>query len=146
VLLCVVITFFAVAALPQPQGEAIVASRSGRYIVALLDKSHSVFPPEIHQVVDPYLEKIERRLNPNFQSHAGMQTNWPTTPPAQSGQQTPAWPPMNIPQAIQQQLPQIPWPPAGGQQAPPAQGNPYAVPREPNPFPYSAEAPNGRDY
>jgi hypothetical protein len=52
---------------------------------------------------------------------------------------------MSIPQAIQSQLPQIPWPPAGGQQAP-AQNNPYSVPQEPNPFPYSAEIPGGRDY
>ena len=50
VLLCVAITFFAVTLLPpKPQGEAIVDSQSGRYIVALLDKSHSVFPPEIHR-------------------------------------------------------------------------------------------------
>ena len=53
----------------RPQGEAIVGSQSGRYIVALLDKSHSVFPPEIHQIIDPYLNKIEQRLNPNFQPH-----------------------------------------------------------------------------
>ena len=50
VLLCVAITFFAVTLLPPAQGEAIVGSQSGQYIVALLDKSHSVFPPEIHQI------------------------------------------------------------------------------------------------
>src|SRR5918996_3745826 len=77
VLLCVAITFFAVTLLPPMQGEAIVASQSGRYIVALLDKSHSVFPPEIHQVIDPYLDKIEQRLNPNFQPQAtNLQQVW----------------------------------------------------------------------
>jgi membrane protein required for colicin V production len=149
VLLCVVITFFAVASLPPAQGEAIVASKSGRYIVALLDKSHSVFPPEIHQVVDPYLHKIEERLNPNYQPHAGMQTNFPQPQGNQSNQPAAAWPPMNtlIPDAIKSQLPQIDWPPTGSTpSSPPAESNPYSVPREPNPFPYSAGVPGGRDY
>jgi membrane protein required for colicin V production len=149
VLLCVVITFFAVASLPPAQGEAIVASKSGRYIVALLDKSHSVFPPEIHQVVDPYLHKIEERLNPNYQPHAGMQTNFPQPQGNQSSQPAAAWPPMNtsIPDAIKSQLPQVNWPPTGSAPSPPSvESNPYAVPREPNPFPYSAGVPGGRDY
>jgi membrane protein required for colicin V production len=149
VLLCVVVTFFAVTFLPQDQGEAIVASQSGRYIVALLDKSHSVFPPEIHQVVDPYLDKIERKLNPNYQPHAGLQTNFPEPSGIQPNQQpAAAWPPMNIsiPEAIQNQLPQLPWPPAGGNQSSPAERSPYEVTREPNPFPYSAQVPGGRDY
>ena len=77
VLLCMGITFFAVTLWPA-QGEAIVGSQSGHYIVALLDKAHSVFPPEIHQVVDPYLNKIEQRLNPNFQPHGqDMHQMWP---------------------------------------------------------------------
>jgi membrane protein required for colicin V production len=149
VLLCVVITFFAVTFLPQDQGEAIVASQSGRYIVALLDKSHSVFPPEIHQVVDPYLHKIEERLNPNHQPHAGLQTNFPQPQATQPNQSVPAWPPMNIqiPQSIQEQLPQLPWPPTGGTQSPPpVDRGPYEVTREPNPFPYSAGVPSGRDF
>ena len=77
VLLCVAITFFAVTLLPQPQGQAIVGSQSGRYIVALLDKAHSVFPPELHQIIDPYLNKIEERLNPNYQPHGqDLQQLW----------------------------------------------------------------------
>jgi len=153
VLLCVVITFFAVASLPPAQGQAIVESQSGRYIVALLDKSHSVFPPEIHQIVDPYLDKIERGLNPNYQPHDGLQTNWPSQmqAPQQSGQPAAAWPPMNLslPQAIQSQLPQLQWPPTGGAQQAPVQqpaNDPYSAPREPNPFPYSAGVPGGRNY
>jgi len=152
VLLCVVITFFAVASLPPAQGQAIVESQSGRYIVALLDKSHSVFPPEIHQIVDPYLEKIERGLNPNYQPHAGLQTNWPQpqTQAPQTGQPAAAWPPMNlsIPEAIKSQLPQMQWPPTGGAQQTPAQpaNDPYSTPHEPNRFPYSAGVPAGRGY
>ena len=96
VLLCVVITFFAVTFLPQDRGEAIVSSQSGRYIVALLDKSHSVFPPEIHQVVDPYLNKIEQRLNPNLQPHPGLQTNFPQPQGTQPNQPPAAWPPGRV--------------------------------------------------
>jgi membrane protein required for colicin V production len=162
-LLCIAITFFAVTLLPPAQGEAIVNSQSGRYIVALLDKSHTVFPPEIHQIIDPYVNKVEQRLNPNFQPHGqDLQGLWPT----QAQSQSPAQPPVNWPQ-----LPQISWPqptqengqPPAGQSWPmsspsawpptpaqPANGqtNPYAVPKEPNPFPgaYSAEAPGGRGF
>src|SRR3972149_1848091 len=95
VLLCIAITFFAVTLLPPVQGEMIVGSRAGRYIVMLLDKPHSVVPPEVHQVIDPYLEKIESRLNPNHQA------DWPTNhgpsspqpPQSPTGWPThPSWP------------------------------------------------------
>jgi membrane protein required for colicin V production len=141
VLLCVAITFFAVTLLPPTQGEAIVASQSGRYIVALLDKSHSVFPPEIHEVVDPYLNKIEERLNPNFQPHGqDLQQLWQS--------QLPSPVPMGglpVPWPQSQQSPA--WPSEAGQPTAPHR-DPYAVPREPNPFPgpYSAEIPASRDY
>jgi membrane protein required for colicin V production len=141
VLLCVVITFFAVMLLPPAQGEAIVASQSGRYIVALLDKSHSVFPPEIHQVVDPYLHKIEERLNPNFQPQGqDLQQLWQS----------------HVQPQLPTGLPQLPWPqpqqlpawPSETQQPAARQRDPYVVPREPNPFPgpYSAEIPASREF
>jgi membrane protein required for colicin V production len=151
-LLCIVITFFAVASLPPAQGEAIVASQSGRYIVALLDKSHSVFPPEIHQIIDPYLNKIEQQLNPGFQPQPGMQTTWPQPQAPESSQPAGAWPPVNIsiPEAIKSQLPQLGWPPTGGgaQVSPPAQEDPYRTPSDASPYstPYSAGVPAGRGY
>jgi membrane protein required for colicin V production len=138
VLLCIAITFFAVTLLPPAQGEAIVNSQSGHYIVALLDKSHSIFPPEIHQIIDPYVNKVEERLNPNFQPHGhDLRGLWPTQADAQSPTQLPIkWP----------ELPKISWPQSQAQPAwpsstpeqPPTEPqavNPYAVPREPNPFP-----------
>jgi membrane protein required for colicin V production len=142
VLLCVAITFFAVTLLPPAQGEAIVASQSGRYIVVLLDKSHSVFPPEIHKVVDPYLNKIEEQLNPDFQPHdEDIQQLWQNQVqvPAPSGGLPVPWP-------QPQQLPT--WPSEAQQSDSPPQGDPYAVPREPNPFPgpYSAEVPASREF
>lgn len=155
VLLCIGITFFAVTVVPA-QADAIVGSQSGHYIVALLDKAHSVFPPEIHQVLDPYLNKIEERLNPNFQSHGTQEVRqmwpgqtptsapagWPTSSGAQQSQppqQQPAWP------ASSQAQPGWPTQPPVQQTS---NRDPYGVEREPNPYPgpYSAEVPTSRDY
>jgi membrane protein required for colicin V production len=148
VLLCAVITVFAVSLLPPMQGEAIVASQSGRYIVQLIDKSHSIFPPEVHQVVDPYLQKFEERRNIDYHPQAGT-NDWPTqaqaTQPAAPSQPASQWPPINwsqpIPAQSQQQWPQSP---ASQQQSTPT-GDPYSVPREPNPFPPTPYSAN-RDY
>jgi membrane protein required for colicin V production len=156
VLLCIGITFFAVMLVPA-QRDAIVGSQSGHYIVALLDKAHTVLPPEIHQAIDPYLNKIEERLNPNFQPHGGQEVRqlwprqasqatapagWPQgpgSPPAQTPQQ-PAWP--SAPPA------QTAWPPQAQQPQSTSNQDPYGVQREPNPYPgpYSAEVPTSRDY
>jgi membrane protein required for colicin V production len=168
VLLCVAITFFAVTLLPPNQGEAIVSSQSGRYIVALLDKAHSVFPPEIHQVVDPYLNKIEQRLNPNHQPHAGdLQLPWqnPLQNGLPGGLPQISWPQLPAPQQQQSAWPQLPlqqqqpgWPATPQTQfawpsvepSLPRTGDirdPY-TPTEPRPFPgpYSAEVPASREY
>lgn len=150
VLLCVAITFFAVTLLPPAQGEAIVSSQSGRYIVALLDKSHSVFPPEVHQVVDPYLNKIEQRLNPSFRPHGQeLQNLWPVQTQSQQPQPNGPipWPQIPWPQTApvpQQSGWPMPQPPATSG----APGYPHQMPTEPGPFPgpYSADAPTGRSY
>jgi hypothetical protein len=64
--LCIAITFFAVTLLGDQRREQIIASRSGQYIVQILDKADSVAPPEIHQVIGPYIHQINQRLDPNF--------------------------------------------------------------------------------
>jgi membrane protein required for colicin V production len=67
VLLCIAITFFAVTLSGPGQRDRIIASRSGQYIVRFLDKADAVAPPEIHQVIGPYIQKINERLDPNYQ-------------------------------------------------------------------------------
>lgn len=124
--------------LPQQQGEAIVSSQSGRYIVALLDKAHAVFPPEVHQVIDPYLNKIEQRLNPNYQPvgqdlqqmwQNQVQANLPNVlPQMQWPQGQPTQPQVTWPNPPQPPQPpqQLGWP----QSQPTASaGDPYSVPR-----------------
>ena len=63
VLLCVIITFFAVAMLPERQKRSILASRSGYYIGVLLDRSHTVLPEELHDILHPYINSIDERLD-----------------------------------------------------------------------------------
>jgi len=137
VLLCVAITFFAVVFAPPQQGQAIVNSQSGRYIVALLDKAHTVFPPEIHQIIDPYLNKVEQRLNPNFQPHGqDMQQAWQNQAKSDSPTGWPQLPNIQLPnmQWPQPQAPQQPstaWP-AGASSSPPQPGWPTSQPQQPS--------------
>lgn len=62
-LFCILITMFAVALLGPSQRESIVHSRSGFYIAKVLDKSDLVMPPELHEVVAPYIEDFEDEIN-----------------------------------------------------------------------------------
>lgn len=104
-LLCTAITFFAVTILPQAQQDTIIASQAGRTIVRILDKTHSVVPPEIHDVIHPYVEQIEQRLDPGHRSHPNSehQAQWPSEPAV-------AWPPREAADVVPQ--------PSGEQPAP----------------------------
>tara|TARA_R110002049_G_scaffold2750_9_gene22333 strand:- start:446 stop:1333 length:888 start_codon:yes stop_codon:yes gene_type:complete len=62
-LFCTLITLFAVTLLGESLRAKIVASKSGRYIAQVLDQSESVIPPEIHEVVRPYLDRFDERFN-----------------------------------------------------------------------------------
>ncbi len=63
VLWCVVITFFAITLSPEAR-DKILHSRSGYYIAVLLDRADAVMPKELHEVIDPYLHKLEKELAP----------------------------------------------------------------------------------
>lgn len=63
VLLCVLITLFAVTLLSEPQRQAICNSRSGYYIAVLLDKADAVIPSEVHQVLDPYIDRLDQEVD-----------------------------------------------------------------------------------
>lgn len=63
VLLCIVVTFFAVG-LSEEVREHILFSRSGHYIAVFLDKADPVLPEELHEVLDPYLHKLDEQLDP----------------------------------------------------------------------------------
>lgn len=63
VLWCVAITFFAVTLSAKARGM-VLDSRSGHYIAILLNRADNVMPQELHEVLDPYLHKLERELDP----------------------------------------------------------------------------------
>jgi membrane protein required for colicin V production len=62
VVLCVIITLFAITLLGERQRQAIVNSQSGYYIAVALSRLHAVVPEEVHEVLKPYLEVFDRRL------------------------------------------------------------------------------------
>ena len=64
VLFCVVITFFLVT-LSTSGRETVLESRSGYYIAYLLDRTHSIMPEEIHEVLHPYLHRLNEELTPD---------------------------------------------------------------------------------
>ena len=72
VLLCVLITLFAVTLLSEPQRQAICASRSGYYIAVLLDKADGVIPGELHQVLDPYIDRLDAQV-PHEHTEGGFE-------------------------------------------------------------------------
>lgn len=62
-LYCTLITLFAVTLLGDQVRGKIVESKSGRYIADILSRSESVIPPEIQEVVQPYLAKFDEKFN-----------------------------------------------------------------------------------
>ena len=84
ILLCVAITFFAVT-LSSKARAAVLNSRSGYFIAVLLDRANAVMPKELHDVLDPYLNKLEKELSPATQPGPGP-FRPPTTNPSGPGQ------------------------------------------------------------
>ncbi len=62
-LYCTLITLFAVTLMGDRIRTAIVDSKSGNFIARTLDRTESVIPPEIHEVIRPYLERFDQRFN-----------------------------------------------------------------------------------
>lgn len=59
ILVCLAVTFFALS-LSATARESIMNSRSGYYIARLLDQAEVVMPPELHQVLNPYLRRFDQ--------------------------------------------------------------------------------------
>ena len=72
VLLCLIITFFAVTLSNQAR-EFVLESRSGVYISQLIDRATPLIPPELHDVLAPYLQEFDDGLNPNREPRAASE-------------------------------------------------------------------------
>lgn len=82
---CLLITMFATSLLGPKQQAAICQSRSGYYIAQALDNGVGILPKEIHDVVGPYLARLDDKLKSGgaYEAHpagdAGSQDGlWPT--------------------------------------------------------------------
>jgi membrane protein required for colicin V production len=112
VILCVLITLFSVALLGDDQRRAICSSKSGYYIAVLLDRTDTMIPRELHQVLGPYLDRLDREIP--HEHTVGQAVQLPPAwtdaemPVRSAGQKTPAW---------QQELEAV----FSGKTAPPAQ-------------------------
>lgn len=62
-LLCTIITFFAVT-LSETSRGAVLKSKSGGYIARMLNEAKPVMPPELSELLGPYLDKLDRGLDP----------------------------------------------------------------------------------
>ena len=114
-LYCSLITLFAVTLMGQTIRGKIVASKSGRFIAEVLDRSDSVIPEEIHVVIRPYLERFDERFT---ESQNQLQSDpryaretapngysvWPTSGPIQ-----PAAVPRQTTQQATDRLPDSYW-------------------------------------
>jgi membrane protein required for colicin V production len=110
VLLCIAITFFAVTLAGQANRDRIIASRSGQYIVRVLDKADNVAPPEIKEIIGPYIDQVNERLNPNYQPNPqqdleGLRRLWDQQ---SQGGGTAAWPGAPLSQQPPAATPQTP--------------------------------------
>src|SRR5262245_3048876 len=63
VLLCLVITFFAVSLSPQTAGGMVRSSRAGYYMTQLLKESDPYLPTRVREVLGPYINQLENQLN-----------------------------------------------------------------------------------
>ncbi len=61
-ILCSLVTLFAVTLLGDTQRRAIVRARSGHYIASLLHRADPIMPSEVKDLLGPYLETLEHRL------------------------------------------------------------------------------------
>lgn len=63
VLYCTLITLFAVTLMGDRIRELVVASKSGHFIAEHLDQAESIIPPELHDVLKPYLDRFDERFD-----------------------------------------------------------------------------------
>ncbi len=67
VVLCVIITLFAVALLGQKEREQVIHSHAGYYIAVLLDKSHAILPSEMDEHVHAIVHELDESLPEGYE-------------------------------------------------------------------------------
>ena len=80
VVLCVIITLFAVTLAGESQRKMIIESRSGHYIAILLDKSHGIMPKELHDILHPHHQKLDEAMQQASQAGHNQHSSATHTP------------------------------------------------------------------
>jgi membrane protein required for colicin V production len=58
VVLCLAVTFFVVT-LSEEARQLILTTYSGRYAALIMDWAHPIMPPEVHDVLEPYIHQLD---------------------------------------------------------------------------------------
>lgn len=75
-LLCMVITMFAVTVASERVRGTVINSRSGNFIARTINQLSAIVPKELHQVLNPVLDRFNNRLNQPLQAQpAGAPVN-----------------------------------------------------------------------
>jgi len=72
VILCMIITLFAVTLMSESQKEDICCSYSGYFMAKVIDQAHVAMPSEVHDVLHPYLNRLDKELT---HDHPGDHTS-----------------------------------------------------------------------
>lgn len=62
VVICLLVTFFAVKLLGDSMSQKIVQSNSGNYITKLIGKMDGVLPDQLQEKVQPYVNELDQKL------------------------------------------------------------------------------------
>jgi len=73
VILCVVVTMFAVGLMTPTQRQVIVNSKSGYYVAQVIESSKSIFPENIQATINPFIEQFHQKLNEKTDPNSGSQ-------------------------------------------------------------------------
>lgn len=70
VFLCTIITLFAVTLLDDDKKHLVCCSHSGYYIAKGIDRVYPAMPPEAHDIIGPYLERLDNELQHDHEGPA----------------------------------------------------------------------------
>lgn len=76
VALCLIVTFFAVS-LSEPLRAKVQSSQSGYYISRLLDRAGPLIPEQFSEVLNPRVEELKHKLDPNNPADPDAKTKLP---------------------------------------------------------------------
>ncbi len=62
IVICLIVTFFAVKLLGDSMSQKIVQSNSGNYITKLIGKMDGVLPDQLQEKVQPYVNELDKKL------------------------------------------------------------------------------------